>query len=125
MEELLESNPMYRIEYELIEKIKELRIEKGWSQEKLSENMGLFKTFVSNCEALGEDQKYNLRHLGIFKKLFGLNSLDDLFPNGIPADEQIIIRYKKEPKIKADGTESKLFKNVVVDVILASNKEKK
>lgn len=132
MEELLKSNPIYRIEYELIERIKELRIEKGWSQEKLSEEMGLFKTFVSNCEAIKEDQKYNLRHIGILKRVFGLKSLDDFFPNGIPADEQIIIRYKKQPKKKADGTDSKLFETVVVAIILAeeetkaaSNKRKK
>ncbi|MDR2285827.1 MAG: helix-turn-helix domain-containing protein [Sphingobacterium sp.] len=124
MKELLKSNPMYRIEYELIETIKEIRIEKGWSQEKLSEDMGLFRTFVSNCEAIKEDQKYNLRHLGILKGVFGLKSLDDFFPNGIPADEQIIIRYKKVPKKKVDGTDSKLFDTVVVDIVLAQEETK-
>ncbi|MBL1407216.1 helix-turn-helix domain-containing protein [Sphingobacterium faecale] len=132
MEDLLKSNPLYRIEYELIKNVKAIRTIKGLSQEKLSNNMGLFKTFVSNCESLGEDQKYNIRHLGLLKKALNLDSLDELFPNGIPADEQIIIRYKKVPKKKADGTDSKLFETVVVDIILAeeetkaaSNKRKK
>ncbi|MEN5436589.1 hypothetical protein ABE545_23360 [Sphingobacterium faecium] len=65
-----------------------------------------------------------MRHLGILKKVFGFKSLDDFFPNGMPKDEQIIIRYKKKPKKKADGTDSKLMVNVIVEIIVVDGNTK-
>ncbi|SJN45719.1 hypothetical protein FM120_16910 [Sphingobacterium faecium PCAi_F2.5] len=79
--------------------------------------MGLAENFVGKCESLDQPEKYNLRHLGILKKVFAFKSLDDFFPDGIPKDEQIIIRYKKVPKKKADGSDSKLMDNVVVEIV--------
>lgn len=132
MKDTYESNAIYRVEYELIQRVKQLREEKLWAQRTLSTKMGLADGFVGKCEMIEQPEKYNLRHLGILKRLFELKSLDDLFPNGIPADEQIIIRYKKVPKKKTDGTDSKLFETEVVEIILAeeetkaaSNKQKK
>lgn len=132
MIEIYQTKAIFRIEYELICNIKVLREEKGWSQEALSEKMGFALKFVGKCESLDQPEKYNLRHIGILKRVFGLKSLDELFPNGVPADEQIIIHYKKVPKKKVDGTDSKLFDSVVVDITIApedtkakSNKRKK
>lgn len=132
MIEIYQTKAIFRIEYELICNIKVLREGKGWSQESLSEKMGFALKFVGKCESLDQPEKYNLRHIGILKRVFGLKSLDELFPNGVPADEQIIIHYKKVPKKKVDGTDSKLFDSVVVDITIApedtkakSNKRKK
>src|SRR5690606_108982 len=108
MNTIYHSKSIYRAEYELISNVKALRNERGWSQITLSEKMGFVETFVGKCESLDQVQKYNLRHIGILKSVFELNSLDDLFPNGIPKDELIIIRYKKVRKTKADGTPSQL-----------------
>lgn len=124
MKDIFTTNAIFRIEYELILNVQQLRVDRGWSQRTLSSKMGFGESFVGNCESLIEDQKYNLRHIGILKKVFGLKSLDDLFPNGIPADEQIIVRYKKVPKKKADGSDSKLFETVVVDIVLAEEETK-
>lgn len=124
MEVIYETKAIFRLEYELILTAKDLRLKRGWSQEKLTAEMGFAKNFVGNCESLSEDQKYNLRHAVILKKVFKLKSLDDLFPNGFPADEQIIIRYKKVPKKKADGTDSKLMENVVVEIVVVDAETK-
>ena len=118
MVKIYHTKAIFRIEYELICNVKDLRHDKGWSQEVLSGKMGFAEKFVGKCESLDQPEKYNLRHIGILKKVFGLKSLDDLFPKGIPKDEQIVIRYKKVPKKKADGTPSKLMENEVVEIVV-------
>lgn len=118
MKEVFESLAIYRIEYELILNIKNLRLERGWSQRKLSDKMGLSETFVGKCEAIDQPEKYNLRHISILKTIFDFSSLDDLFPNGLPSDELIKVKYKKVPQIKKDGTISKLSDTVVVDIVV-------
>lgn len=122
MIKIYQTKAIFRIEYELILNIKTLR--KGWSQEALSRKMGLAENFVGKCESLDQPEKYNLRHLGILKKVFAFKSLDDFFPDGIPKDEQIIIRYKKVPKKKADGSDSKLMDNVVVEIVVVDGETK-
>ncbi|HAK29614.1 MAG TPA: XRE family transcriptional regulator [Sphingobacterium sp.] len=124
MDEIYKTKAIFRIEYELIFNIKGLRGERGWSQEVLSGKMGLAENFVGKCESLDQPEKYNLRHLGILKKVFGLKSLDDFFPNGIPKDEQIVIHYKKVPKKKVDGSDSKLMENVVVEIVVVDAETK-
>lgn len=124
MDKIYKTKAIFRIEYELIFNIKDLRGERGWSQEVLSGKMGLAENFVGKCESLDQPEKYNLRHMGILKKVFGFESLDDFFPNGIPEDEQIVIHYKKVPKKKADGTESKLMDNKVVDIVVVDAETK-
>ncbi len=124
MIEIYQTKAIFRIEYELVCNIKVLREEKGWSQEALSAKMGFAVKFVGKCESLDQPEKYNLRHMGILKKVFGFESLDDFFPNGIPEDEQIVIKYKKVPKKKADGTDSKLMENVVVEIVVVDAETK-
>lgn len=124
MDKIYKTKAIFRIEYELIFNIKDLRVERGWSQEVLSGKMGLAENFVGKCESLDQPEKYNLRHMGILKKVFGSKSLDDLFPNGIPEDEQIVIQYIKVPKKKADGTDSKLMENVVVEIVVVEAETK-
>ncbi|TJZ61984.1 XRE family transcriptional regulator [Sphingobacterium olei] len=119
MGEIYQTKAIFRIEYELIKNIKTFRDDRGWSQEFLSSKMGFAINFVGKCESLDQPEKYNLRHVGIFQKVLSLKSLDELFPDGIPKDEQIVIRYKKVPKKKADGTPSKLMENEVVEIVVA------
>ncbi|WP_447768287.1 helix-turn-helix domain-containing protein [Sphingobacterium faecium] len=124
MQQIFETSAIFRIEYELIINIQAFREKRGWSQRILSAKMGLAEAFVGKCESLDQPEKYNLRHLGILKKVFALKSLDDFFPDGIPNDEQIIIRYKKVPKKKADGSDSKLMDNVVVEIVVVDGETK-
>ena len=121
---IFETNAIYRVEYELILNVQKFRSERGWSQRVLSEKMGFVKTFVGKCESLAQPEKYNLRHIGILKKVFGFGSLDQLFPNGIPKDELIKIRYKKVPKIKTDGTPSNFFDTEVVEIVVVDEETK-
>lgn len=124
MGKIYETSAIYRIEYELMINIQNFRDERGWSQRVLSEKMGFTEAFVGKCESLDQPEKYNLRHIGILKKVFGFKSLDDLFPEGIPKDEQIIIKYIKEPKKKADGTPSKLMVNKVIEIVVVDAETK-
>ena len=118
MKDVFESSAIYRIEYELILNIKNFRLKRGWSQRTLSDKMGFAETFVGKCEAIDQPEKYNLRHIRILKTVFGFYSLDDLFPDGLPEDELIKVKYKKVPKVKKDGTISKFSETVVVDVVV-------
>lgn len=124
MSETYQTKAIFRIEYELICNIKDFREDRGWSQEVLSAKMGFAEKFVGKCESLDQPEKYNLRHSGILKKVFNFESLDDLFPNGIPKDEQIVIHYKKVPKKKADGTDSKLMENVIIEIVVVDAETK-
>ncbi|UIR57331.1 helix-turn-helix domain-containing protein [Sphingobacterium sp. SRCM116780] len=122
--EIFESKSIYRIEYELIKKVKELRLENGWSQTVLSDKMGFAETFVGKCESIEQPEKYNLRHLVILSAVFNVKGLNDFFPNGLPEDELIKIRYKKVPKLKADGTASKLSDSEIVEIVVAEEETK-
>ncbi|MFC3198258.1 XRE family transcriptional regulator [Parapedobacter deserti] len=124
MTEIYQTKAIFRIEYELILNVKSFRDDRGWSQEVLSGKMGFTETFVGKCESLDQPEKYNLRHIGLLKKVFGFKSLDDLFPNGMPKDEQIVILYKKVPKKKADGSDSKIMENVVVEIVVVDGETK-
>ena len=124
MTKIYESKAIHRIEYQLILNIKKFRSDRRWSQQVLSGKMGFAETFVGKCESLDQPEKYNLRHIGILKRVFGFESLDEFFPNGIPKDEQIVIRYKKVPKMKADNTPSKIMENVVVEIVVVDGETK-
>src|SRR5690606_13729134 len=124
MIKIYQTKAIFRIEYELIRNVKVLRSDKGWSQEVLSGKMGFAEKFVGKCESLDQPEKYNLRHAAILKKVFGLKTIDDLFPNGIPKDEQIVIKYKKVPKKKANGTDSKLMENEIVEIVVVDAETK-
>lgn len=124
MSKIYESKAIHRIEYQLILNVKEFRSDRGWSQQVLSGKMGFAETFVGKCESLDQPEKYNLRHIGILKRVFGFESLDKFFPDGIPADEQIVIRYKKVPREKNDGSVSKLKENVVVEIVVVDAETK-
>lgn len=124
MVEIHQTKAIFRIEYELISNVKVFRDKRGWSQEVLSGKMGFAVNFVGKCESLDQPEKYNLRHIGILKRVFSFKSLDEFFPNGIPDDEQIVIRYKKVPKKKADGSDSKIMENVVVEIVVVDGETK-
>lgn len=124
MNAIYQTKAIFRIEYELILNVKALRAKRKWSQEVLSSKMRFAVNFVGKCESLDQPEKYNLRHIGILKRVFDFKSLDEFFPNGIPEDEQIVIRYKKVPKKKADGNDSKIMENVVVEIVVVDGETK-
>lgn len=116
MNKILESDTIYQIEYDLIKSVKALREKKGWSQRELSRKLGYAESFVGKCESINQPDKYNLVHLVKLKEVFDLPSLDCLFPNGMPEHKLVKIQYKKQPKVKKDGTQSKLSETVEVKI---------
>jgi len=122
MNEIYISESLYRVEFDLIEKVKELRKSKGWSQRTLSKKMGFAESFVGKVESLSQPEKYNLRHLIILKTIFSLPTLDDLFPEKLSNDELIVIKYTKVPKKNKNGTPSKNTEDHVEEIIVVNDK---
>lgn len=74
------------IEQFVIDKVREIRIEKGYSQVSLSMEMGLSHKFVGNVESPKTPDKYNINHLNKIAELLNC-SIRDFFPiKPIPGD---------------------------------------
>ncbi|WAC42246.1 helix-turn-helix domain-containing protein [Pedobacter sp. SL55] len=104
------------LDYKIILKIKQLREEKGFSQRDLSEEMKLSKSFVGKVEALGQPDKYSIRHLNLIAKALRIKSVTELIPKGIQEHDMIEITYEKVPKLNKDGSESKQFEERITEI---------
>lgn len=69
-----------QIERDIIEKVKELRKEKGISQTQLSLAIGKGTTFISDIEAPSKKAKYNIIHLNLIAIALSC-SPRDFWPN--------------------------------------------
>jgi len=77
-----------KIEQYVIDKVRELRLKKNYSQTKLSIDMGLSEKFVGNVESTKTDDKYNINHLNKIAEILDC-SIKDFFPDGyIPGELQ-------------------------------------
>jgi transcriptional regulator with XRE-family HTH domain len=110
------STEISQLDYEIILKVRELREKKGLSQRDLSEKMKLSKSFVGKVEALGQPDKYSIRHLNLITKALGLTSITKLIPNGIQEHDLIQIIYEKIPKLNKDGKESKQLEERIIEI---------
>jgi len=68
-----------KIEQYVIDKVRELRIKAGISQEMLSIKMELSSKFVGNVESSKRTTKYNLNHLNKIAEILGC-SIKEFFP---------------------------------------------
>ena len=68
-----------QIELYVIEKVKEMRTEKGFTQASLAEALGYSEGFIGHIENPKRRDKYNIKHLNEIAKLFGC-SIRDFFP---------------------------------------------
>lgn len=68
-----------KIELYVIDKVRELRIKAGISQEMLSLKMELSSKFVGNVESSKRTTKYNLNHLNKIAEILGC-SMREFFP---------------------------------------------
>lgn len=100
------------IDYRLMLHVKKLR-EGKFSQEELSKEMGLNKSFVGNVESLLQPQKYGTRHIPLLAKAFNYKTIDKLFKFPTPQYDKIRITLRITPKINKDGSTTK-GKNVEV-----------
>ncbi|WP_417884560.1 helix-turn-helix domain-containing protein [Zunongwangia sp.] len=69
-----------KIEFYIINKVKEKRKEKGFSQIALSQKLGLSDSFISHVESNNRRAKYNLNHLNDLARILEC-SPKDFFPD--------------------------------------------
>lgn len=67
-----------KIELYIIERVKEKRIEKGWSQILLSQKLNMSDSFVGHVETPNRRAKYNVNHINALAKLFKCSPKDCL-----------------------------------------------
>jgi ribosome-binding protein aMBF1 (putative translation factor) len=67
-----------KIELYIIERVKEKRIEKGWSQILLSQKLNMSDSFVGHIETPNRRAKYNVNHVNDLAKLFKCSPKDFL-----------------------------------------------
>jgi len=104
------------IDWYVINRVKELRTAKGISQEQLSVRMGLSEGYVGKVEMLTERAKYNLRHLNLIAKTFGVG-FSEILPPKATSHDFVKIKAKKKKRVNKDGTISKRFEIEVVEII--------
>lgn len=78
---------MTKIEEFVIQKVKAMRMERKWSQMELADYMNMSASFIADIENPKRRAKYNLNHLNILAKVFGLFS-SGLLPD-TPVEEEI------------------------------------
>lgn len=74
-------------ELAVIEKIRELRTQKGLSQYAISVILGTSSSFIGQVEAPNNPSKYNLNHLNRLAFEFGCSPQDFLPDSAIPEKE--------------------------------------
>lgn len=67
-----------KIELFVIEKVKEKRIKKGWSQIHLSQKLNMNDSFVGHVETPKRRAKYNINHINALAKIFNCSPKDFL-----------------------------------------------
>lgn len=65
-----------KIELYIIEKVKEKRVEAGWSQILLSQKLNMSDSFVSHVETPNRRAKYNINHINALAKIFKCSPKD-------------------------------------------------
>jgi transcriptional regulator with XRE-family HTH domain len=78
--ESMDKTDVTPIEQYVIDKVRELRTEKGISQRELANLLDLSNGFIGNAESNKRRAKYNLNHINGFAKLFKC-SLKDFLPD--------------------------------------------
>lgn len=74
------------IEQFVIDKVRALRTQLGFTQEQLAEAAHVTSGFIGDVEAGTRDAKYNLRHLNAFAKLFNCSPQVFLPTKALPED---------------------------------------
>ena len=72
----------------VIDRVRDKRIEHGWSQADLAYAAGFTPAFIGIVESPKNDKKYNLRQLNIFARVFNCSPKEFLPDIAFPPDEQ-------------------------------------
>jgi ribosome-binding protein aMBF1 (putative translation factor) len=69
-----------KIEQYVIDRVREMRIEKGMSQRELADLLDMSNGFIAKVESPKMRAKYNLNHINAIAKIFKC-ALTDILPN--------------------------------------------
>lgn len=74
----MEKSTISAIDQFVIDKVREMRIELGYSQKELSSLLDMAISFVGNVESPNKRDKYNLTHLNKIAEVFACSPKDFL-----------------------------------------------
>ncbi|HJF71157.1 MAG TPA: helix-turn-helix transcriptional regulator [Butyricimonas virosa] len=77
------------IEQYVINRVREKRKQKGWTQAEFASEAGYSYGFIGNVETANGDKKYNLNNLYRFAKVFGC-SIREFFPEELSEIDQLM-----------------------------------
>ena len=118
-----EYKEMSHLDYLFILYIKQLREERRWTQQDLSEKMGVTKSFIGNVESFTQRHKYSIRHLRLLTKAFKYKSISKLFNFPMPKHDKIRLTLKVTTVLKENGrSKSKSVEVVKVEAVQPSEK---
>jgi transcriptional regulator with XRE-family HTH domain len=109
-----------RLDWFIINRVKELRHKKGISQGQLSVEMGFSDKFVGGIENPTSSTKYNIRHLNLLAVALNC-TLSDLLPEKPFEDDIIRVRIKKTPKLDKNGKATSKSQFEVLDIRAVKN----
>lgn|SRR5690606_17590743 len=98
-----EYREMSHLDYLLILYIKQLREDRRWTQQELSEKMGVSKSFIGNVESFIQRHKYSIRHLKLLAKAFEYKSISKLFDFPMPKHDKVRLTLKVITILKENG----------------------
>lgn len=117
-----EYREMAHLDYLFILYVKQLREERRWTQQDLSEKMGVAKSFVGNVESFIQRHKYSIRHLTLLAKAFKYKSISKLFGFPTPKHDKIRLTLKVTTVVKENGrSRSKSVEVVKIEAAEASS----
>jgi len=98
-----EYKEMSHLDYLLILYIKDLREKRKWTQQDLSNRMGVTKSFIGNVESFIQRHRYSVRHLTLLAKAFKYKSVSRLFDFPTPDHDMIRLTLKVTTMLKENG----------------------
>ena len=104
-----------RLDLYIINRVKQLREERGISQVELSLLMGFSEKFVGNVENPTLAEKYNIRHLNLLAKALKC-TIWDLLPKEPFDDDLVKVKIKRTKSLNKDGSKSKRMQIEIVDI---------
>lgn len=103
-----------QFDYDFINHIKSIRVQKNISQDTLSQLMGLAKSFVGNVESHTQVHKYGTRHIPLLTNALGFESLSDLMKFPLPKFDMILVTI--EQMVKVDEEKERVISSKVIKI---------
>ena len=103
------------IDWYVINRVRELREEKGISQSQLSISIGRATGFIGKVENPTTDTKYSLQHLNLIARALNV-PFAELLPRKATENDVLKIKLRRKKQVNKDGTESKRTELEVVEI---------